>query len=83
VTEEQFALMFHDALGEVLESIPDGVELDTEFGDLDIDSLSRMEIITILEGKMKARINDSVLQNAKTGRDLFCALAGVPVNEGA
>ncbi|GAA0553226.1 hypothetical protein GCM10010172_39710 [Paractinoplanes ferrugineus] len=83
LTEETFTKMFEEALLEVLGEIPDGVGFDSRFSDLKIDSLSRLEVMTILEGRLQTRVDDSMLQKIDSGRDMFLLLTGTPIKEDA
>ncbi|RSN00041.1 acyl carrier protein [Streptomyces sp. WAC 01420] len=48
--DEKFCRVLSEAVHEVTgESVPEGFTLDSPLGDLGVDSLTRMEVVTVLE----------------------------------
>ncbi|GLV78350.1 phosphopantetheine-binding protein [Streptomyces hygroscopicus] len=75
ITEESFVAAFSAAIEEVTEEpLPPGFTLDSKFIDLDLDSMSRLEVITCLEDRLQQVIGDRMLGQSFTPRDLLDAL---------
>jgi acyl carrier protein len=64
----QFALAYHAVMGQQL---PDGFRLDQPLIDIDLDSISRLEIVQRLEEQLGVDIDDAVIKKVKTAADLF------------
>lgn|GEM_PF-3285382 len=74
---DAFAAEFAAAVLETTtEPLPENFSLDTRFSDLDLDSLSRLEVITALEDRLDIALSDAMLNSATSPRDLYDALVG-------
>lgn len=75
MTEEDFTKLLSLALEDVTcAASPDWFGLDSKLSDLRLDSLTRIELITVIEERLNVDIDDSVLRAATTARDLYNAV---------
>ncbi|AZM62123.1 acyl carrier protein [Streptomyces sp. WAC 01438] len=73
--DEKFCRVLSEAVHEVTgESVPEGFTLDSPLGDLGVDSLTRMEVVTVLEDRFCVRVDSELLPKVSTGRHLFDAI---------
>lgn len=73
--DEKFCRVLSDTVHEVTgESVPEGFTLDSPLGDLGVDSLTRMEVVTVLEDRFCVRVDSELLPKVSTGRHLFDAV---------
>jgi acyl carrier protein len=75
MTEE----LFIDALRSAVEDVTDEppgvtIEMDLKLSELNLDSLTRLELMTILEDRFELQLDDTVLREITTARDLFTAV---------
>ena len=62
--------IFRDAAREVAGDSLDNLTLDTKISDLSLDSVSVMEVIGMVEERLKMRFDDGDLSRLTTVRDL-------------
>lgn len=53
MTSDTLLELFRDAMGEVIDDVPDDVTLDSRIVDIGLDSLDLVEIVLVLEEKLQ------------------------------
>ncbi|OKH99013.1 acyl carrier protein [Streptomyces sp. CB02923] len=71
MTEQEFIAVLAPLAEEITGTAVSQDQLDASFGDLDIDSLNQVEIISRVEDEFDCRIEDSVLRTIRTPRGLM------------
>lgn len=81
MTEEEFSRMLwpmiHDVSGE---DLPDGLDLDVNFREIDIDSLALIEVISEVEDTLGVRLDDRI-KTVTTPRGLLQLINAEPVTQ--
>ncbi|MGW4467868.1 acyl carrier protein [Micromonospora sp. NPDC004704] len=76
LTEVAFLAQFAASVLEVTnQPLPEDFSLDERFAHLELDSMSRLEVIACLEDRLQVVIDDTTLSRTVTGRDLYEAVA--------
>ncbi|MEU1555642.1 acyl carrier protein [Streptomyces scabiei] len=71
MTEQQFLAVLAPLIEEITGNAFSQEQLDVTFGDLDIDSLNQIEIISRIEDEFDCRLEDSTLRTIRTPRGLM------------
>ncbi|MBT2543331.1 acyl carrier protein [Streptomyces sp. ISL-44] len=71
MTEQQFLAVLAPLIEEITGNAFSQEQLDVTFGDLDIDSLNQIEIISRIEDEFDCQIEDSTLRTIRTPRGLL------------
>ncbi|MBB2940586.1 acyl carrier protein [Actinoplanes lutulentus] len=72
ISEDHFATQFAAAYQDVAgEPIPDDFGLDASMADLELDSISRLEVVQCLEDLLEVTIDDEKMRAVRTPRDLL------------
>ncbi|MEU3400814.1 acyl carrier protein [Streptomyces filamentosus] len=71
MTEQEFISVLAPLMEEITGNAFSQDQLDVTFGDLEIDSLNQLEIISHVEDKFDCQIEDSTLRTIRTPRGLL------------
>ncbi|MBV2155424.1 acyl carrier protein [Kitasatospora sp. SUK 42] len=71
MTEQEFIAVLAPLVEEITGNVFSLDQLDITFGDLDIDSLNQIEIISRVEDEFDCRLEDGVLRTIRTPRGLL------------
>ncbi|MEU7297063.1 phosphopantetheine-binding protein [Streptomyces exfoliatus] len=71
MTEQEFIAVLAPLMEEITGNAFSPDQLDVTFGDLDIDSLNQIEIISRIEDEFDCEIEDSALRAIRTPRGLL------------
>ncbi|ANW18068.1 acyl carrier protein [Streptomyces clavuligerus] len=77
MTEKEFIDVLAPLMEEIIGTTINETQLDITFGDLDVDSLNQIEIITRIEDAFDCEIDDSTLRTIRTPRGVMEYIAGV------
>ncbi|MCX5387337.1 acyl carrier protein [Streptomyces sp. NBC_00083] len=75
MTEQEFIAVLAPLMEEITGNAFSPGQLDVSFGDLDIDSLNQIEIMSRVEDEFGCRIEDSTLRTIRTPRGLLDHIA--------
>lgn len=71
MTEQEFVSVLAAVTEEITGMAVSGNQLDVPFGDLDIDSLNQIEIISRVEDAFDCQLDDGPLRTIRTPRGLM------------